>query len=162
MTRKKRRPQWTSFEPAYMPPEIMKLAQADQVWLNNRYQVIARSFLLGDGVTMTHLSIKRRDKASIKDWRDLQRIKNEILGTDVEAVELYPNEDRLVDTANQYHLWALPAGYTFPFGFGERLVTEITDGPVGESQQRPFDEKPGDLADKNKLNRIHRELGVIT
>ena len=55
--------------------------------------------------TMTYLSIKRLDKKSIHDWRHMQQIKNELVGKDYEAVEIYPNEKRLVDTANQYHLY---------------------------------------------------------
>ena len=56
---------------------------------------------------MTYISIKNRDKTSIHDWRHLQQIKNELVGVDCEAVEIYPNEDRLVATANQYHLFVL-------------------------------------------------------
>jgi hypothetical protein len=37
----------------------------------------------------------------VHDWRDLQRIKNQLVGPECEAVELYPAESRKVDTANQ-------------------------------------------------------------
>lgn len=46
---------------------------------------------------------------------DAQRIKNELLGDEYEACELYPAESRLVDGANQFHLWAING--QFPFGF---------------------------------------------
>jgi hypothetical protein len=40
-------------------------------------------------------------------------------------VELFPAESRLVDTANQYHLWVMAdAEYRFPFGYQRRLVFE--------------------------------------
>ena len=75
---------------------------------------------------ITHLSIKTHDKEPISDWRDMQTIKNELIGKEYEAVELYPAESRLVDTANQYHLWVmekpLDEGGYFPFGFHDRLV----------------------------------------
>ena len=45
----------------------------------------------------------------------------------MEAVELYPAESRLVDNANQWHLWCV-TGFRFPFGFAERLVSEETPG----------------------------------
>jgi hypothetical protein len=33
-------------------------------------------------------------------------------------VELFPAESRLINTTNEYHLWAHPkSGYRFPFGF---------------------------------------------
>ena len=120
----------------------------DRVWLNNKYQVLEREFDAADGkggtFTMIHLSIKRRDKDTIHDWRDLQRIKNELLGDDIEAAELYPAEERRVDTANQYHLWALPKGMAFPFGFWERLVV---GGHDADSKQRDFDCAPEDVID---------------
>jgi hypothetical protein len=118
------------------------------IYANNRYQVIARAMpsIFGE---MLWLSIKRRDKESIHDWRDLQRIKNELAGPEDEAVELYPAESRLVDTSNQYHLWVLPKGMRMPFGFDERLV----GGPAVRSEAGPKqrswgdDAKPSDAQD---------------
>jgi len=60
----------------------------------------------GDNTTPTYLSIKRNDREPLGDWRAKQRIKNAVLGDQWEAIELYPQEDRLVDTSNQYHLFA--------------------------------------------------------
>lgn len=95
------------------------------------------------------LSIKRTDRAAIHDWRDMQMIKNMIVGPEVEAVELYPAEDRLVDTSNQFHLWCFLDGYRLPFGYGERLVMvpDNADGSNYESlsRQRPF--LPGETPD---------------
>ena len=91
---------------------------------------------------MWHLSIKRRDRAPIDEdrWRILQRIKNSLLGPEHEAVELYPAESRLVDTANQYHLWCLQEDdMRFPFGFNARLVT---DASSSGAVQRPMDHVP--------------------
>ena len=70
-----------------------------------------------------HLDIRRLDGSDCKNWRELQQIKNEIIGPEHEAVELFPAESRLVDTANQYHLWVhVSPDYRFPFGFSERCV----------------------------------------
>ena len=90
---------------------------------------------------MIHLSIKRIDKQPIHDWRDLQEIKNALVGPEHEAVELYPAESRVVDSANQYHLWVLadPAE-RFPFGFTERYVSYDS---VGGSVQRPNGDDDG-------------------
>jgi len=117
-----------------------------KVWKNSRYQVIeSESPAVGQDFTVTHLSIKRLDRDPLHDWRDLQRIKNELCGPEREAVEVYPAESRLVDTSNQYHLWVLPLGTLSPFGFFDgRVVTDVT-GKLGEkAKQRPFEEQPRD------------------
>jgi hypothetical protein len=121
------------------------------VWANNRYVVVMRH--CGENpVTgpLIWLSIKSVENDARHDWREMQRIKNELVGEEAEAVELYPSESRLVDTANQFHLWCFPA-WRFPFGFGERLVSEKTEGGV---TQRPFDlgNRPEDLADIRIVN----------
>jgi hypothetical protein len=91
------------------------------------------------------LSIRSEDREARHDWRHFQRIKNELCGPEYEAVEIYPAESRLVDTANQYYLWVLPEGERMTFGFDERLVVEDT-GASG-ARQRPWDPdcRPSDL-----------------
>lgn len=81
------------------------------------------------------LTVRNRANSAVRDWRDLQRIKNQLAGPEREAVELYPAESRLVDTANQYWLWVLPEGESFPFGFTERVVFG-PEGPDGELRER--------------------------
>jgi hypothetical protein len=93
-----------------------------------------------DGVTW--LAIVRVDRQPVDDWRDKQRIKNELCGPQREAIELYPAESRLVDTNNQAHLYVLPEGQCFPFGYIERDVSDVT---VGVNKQRSFEEPPPDL-----------------
>lgn len=145
---------WTTFEEAFYPsPEDYRVTATDKVMQNNLYEVTLRYFqhpLFGD---MCHLSVKRRDREIIHDWRDLQRIKSEILGPEVEAIELYPAESRLVDTANQYHLWAVLRG-RWPLGYEERAVSEVQGTEIGDkARQRPFppDAKPADLMTPEKL-----------
>lgn len=111
----------------------------DEIWANNRYVVMMRFAppdpMMGQCV---HLSIRRRDRGAARDWRDLQRIKNELMGPEAEAVELYPAESRLVDAANQFHLWVFP-DYRFQFGFKERDVRGPDDSMFGATQ-RPFNQ----------------------
>lgn len=118
--------------------EIMKVVEEcrrDEIWMNDLYQVNVR----GRGEPWIHLSIKRIDKAPIHDWRHLQAIKNELVGPEHDALELYPAESRLVDTANQYHLWVLAdAADRIPVGWTERLVMDQTPG--ANSRQRAFDQ----------------------
>ena len=130
--------------------EMIKLAiqKADTVplWINNIYQAALHKYEDSDKYEarelgkIDHLSIKRIDKLPIHDWRDLQQIKNDICGSDREAVELYPSEDRVVDYANQFHLWVFPAGYSIPIGFKNGGVDFDTDRKDGTKQR----EKGGD------------------
>jgi len=84
-----------------------------------------------------NLDIKRLDGGSDKNWRDFQQIKNELIGPEHEAVELFPAESRLVDTSNQYHLWVhVDPGYRFPFGFES---IGVADGPVSGEGIEPGD-----------------------
>lgn len=114
------------------------------------------------------LSIKRNDRQTIHDWRELQRIKNMIMGEECEAVELYPAESRVHDSANQYHLFCFAPGYRLPFGYLGRLVCDETTDPTdpnGASKQRPFskDDKPEDClrgADLPKLFGADPTLGA--
>lgn len=104
---------------------------------NDLYQVAVRPVSTDLGL-LFHLSIKRLDREVIHDWRELQEIKNLVLGPEMEAVELYPAESRLVDTSNQYHLWALPGNQRWPFGFLKRAVTgEGLEYHVPRAKQRP-------------------------
>lgn len=127
---------------------------SDAVYLNDKYQVNVTLTDKQAGFSgVVHLSIKRRDKEAIHDWRDLQLIKNMVVGKEREAVEIYPAESRLVDTCNQYHLWVLPEGIKVDVGFTERLVAK---GHDSTSKQRPFkdDEEPKDALTLEEINKL--------
>lgn len=99
------------------------LATPDETWLNNLYDCFVKHS--PDG--FTHLSIKRLDRAPIRNWRHFQQIKNEVVGEEREAVEIYPAESRLADNANQYHLWVLPEGLPVGVGFSSGMVVMDED-----------------------------------
>lgn len=80
---------------------MIESLKGGQHWLNDTYQVEVREHCPGrDWPPMLWLSIKRRDKEWIHDWRELQEIKNQLIGPEHEAVELYPSESRVIDGAN--------------------------------------------------------------
>ena len=121
---------WTSFKKiGDLGPKNPPGVCVKNVWRNSLYQVIVDypEPIDEDAPRMAHLSIRRLDRAPIRDWRDLQRIKTELCGSDSEGCELYPSESRLTDTANQYHLWCLEPGYKFPWGFSDGRITNATD-----------------------------------
>lgn len=121
----------TGYTEAQVRDAFARITAEETLWVNHTYQVNRRE--LGDGGV--HLSIKRIDQEPVHDWRDLQRIKNELIGPECEAVELYPAEERRVDTANQYHLWGT-ADRTFRFGFG--FNERMTSYEEGAHLQRPL------------------------
>jgi hypothetical protein len=161
---KNNQPPWTPFEPAVPVPiteanlrdmaRNFDISVADlrakmedeqrqsNIFLNSRYQVDVRDADEVQGwPRMKWLSIKRRDRAPVGEerFRDFQRIKNELVGKECEAVELYPAESRLVDTANQYHLWVIAEpGHIFPFGFTERVT--CYKPKVGGAVQQPHED----------------------
>lgn len=108
-----------------------------EIYINNKYQVNLRRHPMN----LVHLSIKLLTKDPVHDWRDLQQIKNELVGPECEGIELYPAESRLVDGANQYHLWVWnDPTYRIPIGFNSpRSVSSQT---FGNGKQRPYEAKP--------------------
>ncbi len=117
--------------------DVAALAIEGEIWMNDVYQVQVRPIEPPPGwPEMVHLSIKRRDREPIHDWRDLQWIKNELVNPESEGVELYPAESRVVDTANQYHLWVFAQpGPQWPVGYAHGVKSSTA---LGKSQQRPF------------------------
>jgi len=141
---------WSSFQCVTPTTNAYSLGDDEEMYSNNKYQVIVRRL---DDIGR-HLSIKRLDKQAIRDWRDLQRIKNELIGSEAEAIELFPAESRLIDGANQFHLWALLAPHRFPFGFSTGRV--VSSGGALGSTQRPWfrGEEPSDALDKDEAERL--------
>jgi hypothetical protein len=148
------------WEPDDVRKVLRHVCQQEASWptyRNDKYQVCVRPVdpTPPGWPDMICLSIKRIDKEWLHDWRELQAIKNELCGEEFEAVELYPAESRKVDTANQYWLWVIKHPAKFPFGFNERMVTDI---PLGKSVQRPFTEdssngKPKDPSPRSKTGK---------
>ena len=78
-------------------------AKQDGYWGNSQVTVHVQHHPQGGPGMVDHaqISYHRHDRAPIRDWRIGQRIKNEVLGPEWEAVELYPADSRLVDTSNE-------------------------------------------------------------
>jgi len=140
---------WVPLDPTKMSAATtaqyrrMGIEIPDQVWQNDLYEVLVYS--TGDNEGM-HLSIKRYDRAPIRNWRHFQQIKNEIAGPEIEALELFPRESRLADNANQYHIWCLPPDMQIPVGWEVGFVStrddevdEINNGG-GPGRQEPLQE----------------------
>lgn len=89
---------------------------ATEAFANNHYVAFIypsmRAYINGSLKTMIkvkRLMVQRHDNKPIPNhWRELQNIKNDILGSNVQAIEFYPPEDDVIDHANIYWLWILP------------------------------------------------------
>jgi hypothetical protein len=108
----------TAFDPA-----DYAISPLDELWGNGTYTVHRRNKAEG----VAELSVHRRDRAPIRDWRHMQSIKNNVCGKDWEGIEIYPADDRLVDTSNEYWLWAFAPGSPMwdllrHIGISDRLI----------------------------------------
>lgn len=110
--RGKKQVPWTPFVGMPLTPEEINQYPAstapEKVYENSRYQVFQRTTEAEGAQTVIQLAIRNKDGSARHDWREFQRIKNELLGREAEAVELYPAESRLTDTRNEFHLFCFP------------------------------------------------------
>ncbi|MEI9897687.1 MAG: hypothetical protein WDN28_28470 [Chthoniobacter sp.] len=115
--------------------KLIQSVSAPHLFVNDVYSVRMR-----DAAPFVQLDITRFDGRPCTSWREFQQIKNELVGPECEAVELFPAESRLVDTSNQYHLWVNPdPNYRFPFGYSRRVVLDepvVYRGKAGEEVPR--------------------------
>jgi hypothetical protein len=121
----------------WSPLQLMIQSEnGDEQFGNRQYTVVRRQLEPDKGLAgPLWLRVNRNDFKAIRDWRDLQRVKNELVGGEREAVELFPAESRRVDAENTFHLWVLPADEQFDIGFrGMRLVLDAS--PFGSHRQR--------------------------
>ncbi len=125
--------------------QVEKLRR-QSVYMNERYQVNVETVSVPFGPDtgdMFWLSIKRRDREAVHDWRELQAIKNMIVGDEHEGFEVYPAESRLVDSANHFHLWVFAdPKVRLPVGFRERDVLDAQTAAAQGARQRPFAARP--------------------
>lgn len=85
-----------------------------EIYESNLYHVMVIHDTAGN---VGQIMIRRHDWSPLVDWRDKQEIKSQIAGPGAEAIEIFPAESRLVDCANWSHLWVLPCGAKFPYGY---------------------------------------------
>lgn len=122
-------PAWTPFEP------IQSSGGAEQFYVENSRYVVGvtrlRLRLFGDRPQAVYrLGIQNFDQSARHDWRDFQRIKNELIGPEAEGFELYPAESRLVDPSNYFILWVLPKGDRIPVGVREARFVLTSDQAI--------------------------------
>lgn len=143
---------WTPFyrcEPDVRDPNA-------QIYRNSRYQVHIRLIRAeGDHPEMIHISLRRLDRGILIPFRDVMRMKRELLHPEIELVELFPAEERLVDTANQFHYWGINStDFRFPLGFTQRLVGDGNGQEGGKQAFYEKDEQPADWLSHEQLLEV--------
>lgn len=113
-----------------------RTADGAEIWANNVYSATLRRFpqgwVLGGG-PWAQIGIWSDDGEPRHDWRDFQCIKNDLVGPDWEAVELYPSEERLMDPSNYFLLFCAPE---VPIGLHKGRV--LANARTCIAPQRPW------------------------
>ena len=110
------------------------MLEMDRAWESND-GILVYSRLLNTGkFFVEHVVITSRDEREIL-WLTKQHIKNDLFGSEVEAVEIYPEERNRIDTEGLYHLWIPQESAKLPFGMDRRKLRAVDRGykrdPVG-------------------------------
>jgi hypothetical protein len=61
-----------------------------------------------EGVPIRHLRVWKLSKRDGIPWEVLQRIKDELFGPDIIAIEVYPPAREVINVVNMRHLWEVP------------------------------------------------------
>ena len=137
-------PEWSNFFMTDGPgSNFCRDIGCDYWFANSRYQVLVvfEKASAEGAPPVAHLSIKTHDKRCVHDWRDMQRIKNELCGPEADGVEIYPAESRLMDEANQFHIYVMHPLVELPWGQRDR--THFTPAELEEEHgHKPKRERP--------------------
>lgn len=120
---RRHRDDWGAWESIEYPNGIMSrrgwLGEIRQVRKNKVFAVLIRPHEHGVHLAVSSLSYIR------PTWRETHRIKNEILGEEATAVEVYPPNSEVVDGADMFHIWSVDP---LPFSlFSARRTPEVKD-----------------------------------
>lgn len=83
---------------------------ATRIFRNNRFTAIINDNAETTAGKAARVFIEAHHAGREVLWGDLQRVKNEIFGRDVLAVQYFPRESELIDAANIYWLYVYPQG----------------------------------------------------
>lgn len=82
------------------------LAGVQKVWQTDRYTIMEDCPVVKDVGPVRHLRIVRHDGGRIDSFADLQRIKDDLWGKKIVAIQVFPASEDLIDVSNTLHLWA--------------------------------------------------------
>lgn len=93
----------------YCPTTLPHLKNIKKCWQTEDgvYDILYEDVETDMSVICAHLLIQRIDKKPITNYMKLQEIKDDLLGEDVSAIEIFPKKDDLCNGSNARHLWTL-------------------------------------------------------
>lgn len=101
----------TPFTPIDLTTARMVPKGMTRAFQNTRHTVmIYDNTPVTTGTAIKVMIQKHNDTPILNHWSELQKIKNEIFGSEVVAVEYYPAESELINDHNIYWLWIFPEG----------------------------------------------------
>lgn len=93
------------------------------VWRNRLYAVLCRHVDTPMG-TIIHCAIRSASQLE-PPWRDMQRIKAELFGPELTAIEVMPPASKTIDGADMYHMWILEN--PLPFGLADEAQAHFQE-----------------------------------
>lgn len=82
-----------------------------RAYRNSRYTVMVYDNDITTAGPATRVMIQKYDDTPfLGHWMEMQKIKNEIFGREVMAIEYYPKESQLINDHNIYWMWIFPEG----------------------------------------------------
>jgi hypothetical protein len=119
---------WTEFEKVYPMQQDgtpVELEEGEQYWRNSFYLVLVKQLDPSEGETgPIRLDIRHNQDKAIREWKHLQRIKNELVGEEREAMEIFPPQSMIADMSNTHHLFVPPVGVSSVFVYEEKIKQE--------------------------------------
>lgn len=103
---------------------IVRRLKDEVVWLSKTHQVNVTPFVASSMGAGQWLSIKKLDKSPISTRDELAQVMRRLL-PGYSGFEVLPAPFRLVDSANQYHLWCFPREQV-------QALRELAGPPAGE------------------------------
>lgn len=95
------------------------MAKVDKIWANSRFEVNA--FVCSSSIGgITQLVIFRHGHLDTVDFNEAQRIKTELFGPDVVAVEVYPKG--VIPALSIRVLWIMPVGHELAYGIDKEMA----------------------------------------
>ena len=94
--------------------EDKKLLKGMKCFYVNNFVSVQVCPVQTDWGKVQRLGIRRHDEKPNLTWKEKQRIKNELFGDELIALEVFPKQSELIDQANMIWLWVLPADFDLP------------------------------------------------
>jgi hypothetical protein len=121
---------------------VDQLRTPAEVWGSSQYTVTVH-YLDDNRDGFVEVGIHNYHRTTHVPWRHIQQIKNEVFGPDREAVQLFPAEDRLLDSANEYWIYVYPTSEApmrkrgVKIGMDRGRSVNYNMPPMGKARQAP-------------------------